>query len=228
MDNSSNTHEAILVILALILFIFMVLSFAQDDMNNAKRYNSFLHYSLGDFELMENLRILSKTQYSGWIATFTHQNGMEMQFGFSNHGHFGEQVAWSAGIIGISELANSIELMGHPNVFVTMHYQDDFSRGRFPQLINTRNGIRLSTITLQELVDDWGLTIYVQGHYNESQNGAKMLEITKKLVQAIAGQLMLDSINFEFIEWYQSQNPRRFVYYRQTGIFDEIERGIRP
>jgi len=163
-----------------------------------------------------------------WIANFTHQNGEEMRFGFDNYQHTGASVAWSAGRIGVSELAREIELINDPNVFLFMHYQDSILPGRgYSRLVDTQNGLRLYSITWQELIEYWGFIVSVRVSCEKPENEAEILERTKGFVRDLSDHVTQDNIDIELIVW--NHNVRRFSYCRQSDTFiDFAERRVRP
>jgi len=190
----------------------------EHNVNYLEIYGDFLSYSLGDFALLseEVDRRISPggvEEFKAWTVQFVHQNGEEMQFQFGNALSMRYYVARHAERFGVSVLSREFGLANNPNVFLQMRFQHDVPREYrdYSRLVAPQSGLRLYSMTPQELVEYWGFALSVSVHNQESEQGAEALELehAKELVRELADYIQHDEVSLSFvISAYDSDEDR--------------------
>jgi len=179
-------------------------------------YSDFLTHSLGNFELLSegvDRRISpgGVEEFRAWTVQFVHQNGEEMQFQFGNALSMRYYVAQYAERFGISELSREFGLANNPYVFIQMRFQYDVPREYrdYSRLVAPQSGLRLYSMTPQELVEYWGFVLSVSVHNQESEQDAEALKHAKELVRDLADYVQQDKVSLSFVtSTYDSDEAR--------------------
>jgi len=189
-------------------------------------YNDFLRYSLGDFDLVHegtdgDRFHRSVSRWRIWALRFEDEDGEERYFTFNNisQNHFIRSVIYQAQRIGASQFLGEVDAANHRNVFHSLRFQSDipFAYREYERLIDPQSGIRLSSVTWRELMEDWGFAVSVRVHSRD----ADMLEFTKELVRVLSDYVAQDYVDVEFVTWQPHYRVMRFSYCRHSNEFIE-------
>ena len=202
------------------------------------RYERFLNYSLGEFEVIIDGELrdaypVSPKTWLVWELQYTHQNGEIRNFSFSDTRHhttgFGRLVLRHATFNVGDEIEREIArqyfideplvelsvrashsfhgMDGNPNSVVEIigvssvertNTQSVFNLAPYAHVINSRTGLRLSTITAQELVSDWGVNFGISVAVRDYDIYEYMIEQTKEMIRAMSAYLEQDQVEIRF------------------------------
>ncbi|MCL2367695.1 MAG: hypothetical protein FWC72_01755 [Oscillospiraceae bacterium] len=213
------------------------------------RYQRFLGHSLGDYQVIIDGEIRTfgepapewKT-YKLWELQFTRQNGEARTFRFVD-GEFPRQVLAHAIDIAREEIKSEVASQYFDEGLIDIHRMPIHSAnviipGRetvvlipgyvdfgysFAPVANPRNGLRLYSVTPQELVADWGVRFGVSVYTRDYENYADILERFKALTRTLADYLEQDETQVFFTLRGNGEDTDeirfRGVYHRQTDTF---------
>jgi len=235
--------------------------------NYLVKYERFLSYSLGEFEViidgeLRDAEPVSPKSWLVWELEYMHESGEVFNFFFSDTRHhygtgFGRTVLHHATAIGLYEITEEvarsyfkdeplIELTtmiwqnfhgttGNPNSEIQIigvmnndrsHFQDALRVCPYAHVINPRTGLRLYSITAQELVSDWGVSFGISVAVRDYEIYEYMIEQTKAMVRTLAAYLDQDQmeIRFRFRDHdFEQEAPFedfQLIYHRETDHFE--------
>ena len=260
------------VVISLItVIVFLVSGCFNTTENYLARYERFLNYSLGEFEVIIDGELrdagdVSPKTWHEWIVEYTHQNGEEHQFQFTNNASkngntadFGRLVLRHATLnIGdeiereiakqyfidepLVELSvrashsfhgmdgnpsSVVEIIGVSSVEST-NTQSALNLDPYAHVINSRTGLRLNTITAQELVTDCGVNFGISVAVRDYEIYEYIIEQTKEMVRTMSAYLEQDQveIRFRFRDHDFDGEPPfedfQLIYCRETDNFEEV------
>ena len=222
------------------------------------RYERFLSYSLGEFEIITAGEIRSAggdpnwKEWMEWEIQFTRQNGKERNFLFTDQNPFGWSVLNHAmsmarediqrevasQYFSIEELTDGsgrmlsnstwgnvvspgagtvVSVFGsHPNTRQLVSCPQFYDR-----VLNARNGLRLYSVTPQELVSDWGFIFQVVVQTDDFENYADLIERFKAMTRTLATYLEQDQIQISF-RFDPPGMSFGGIYNRQTDTFETM------
>ena len=190
-----------------------VMEYTED---NLEKYNEFLSYSLGNFMLVEErARRGNRVGFPGapiiatteWDLLFERLNGERRVFSFDNRLSMENFVLDLASEIAQDDLVNDFisnyfpmeEFAGdsHARVIVRPPLHSD----RSPYILDLQNGLRLSSVTPQELITDWGFTLHTVNIFTSDYRnyGADATEQFTTLLGSLSQFLEQDQIRFTFV-----------------------------
>jgi len=212
-----------------------------------RRYQRFLSYSLGEHQVIIDGEIRTfgepapkhKT-YRIWELEFTRQNGEERNFWFTD-GDFARQVLSYAIYIARGDIKREVAsryfdeelivtgrmpidsaniIVPRADTVVLVLGRIDLDRYSFSRVSNSRNGLRLYSITPQELVSDWGVLFSVSVSTSDYENYADILEQFKALTRTLADYLEQDEMQVFFTLRGNDEISFRGIYNRQADTFE--------
>ena len=194
-----------------------------------EQYGDFLQHSLSDFVLLHEGTggddfLTTVWRWRTWRVQFTHQNGEEKTFFFTNHQPMFDTVAHYARQIGDAQLEERryevdayLASLDHvDSIFLALPFFGDPAHLTDPQ-----HGLRLSyPITWQALIEDWGFVLRAVVH-SRSESRPEALEEMKQLIRILAYYTEQEQIDVHFIHWPSEESSRhsRFQYNRQADTF---------
>ena len=235
-----------LLLMTLILISLAACSTTRHTTNVYRSYRDFLSYSLGEYEIIEERTrrvtdgpiIGSSVEYRIWELEYERQNGEVSVFQFNNRSG---SIAWdfirhAEEIVAedlMREIINdSFEPASLRDITVLVQIQGAIpweERDRsFTRELDSQTGLRLYSVTPQELLDDWNATIRVEARgYYDHGNYMSTIESLEAVTRVLADYLELDRIEVRFALFMSRQNltPRRDVsfhgyYNRETDTFE--------
>ena len=120
-----------------------------------------------------------------------------------------------------------VQIIGVNNAERT-NFQYAFNNCPYSHVINPRTGLRLSTITAQELVSDWGVTFGVSVAVRDYDIYEYMIEQTKEMVRTMSAHLEQDQveIRFRFRDHDFGGEPPfedfQLIYCREADSFETV------
>jgi len=209
---------------------------------------------------IESLWEISPKTWTVWELQYIHQNGEERNFRFSrnnnlngtNYSYFGRQVLRHAMLnVGYKiekEIARQY-FMDEELVDIVVLQDNSFNTqvvrqnsvvqimGRFPisrrraDVLNHRNGLRLYSITSQELVSEWDVEFGISLIIRDYENYEEMIGQLKEMTRAMSAYLEQDQVQI-FVRFRDSNfddapsfNDFRGIYNRKTETFEIYEVG---
>ena len=193
------------------------------------RYEQFLNYSLGEFEIVIDGEIeswdVSPKTWKVWELQYTHQSGEVRDFRFTNlSSNFGRIVLHHAILNTGYEIEREIarQYFEDEELVEIVVLQSDFyniqavsqisllqimgrnrTGGSRTDVINRRNGLRLYAITPQELVSNWNVTFGISVFIRDNEIYEYMIDQTKEMVRTLSAYLEQDQVEvfFRFRDW---------------------------
>lgn len=248
-------HKKSIYIAACIITLLIVLdarlfsSFFTDDY--LVRYERFLKYSLGDFVVIRDSEDHTYVRFDVWELQYTHQNGNSGTFHFSNWEgtHFRNYVSNHARSTAGAHLESEIATQYFTNVssrVISVHPAEEVARSvyrwhwgdddvtilvteitRSHQVLNHRSGLRLHSITPQELVSDWGVSFDISVVVHNYSSYERMIEQLKGMTRTLSAYLEQDETRIFFTIHDNDEAPFDVseinfsgTYYRQTDTFE--------
>ena len=243
-------------LLSLVLVAFFagcfIFDFLEDYYN---RNRQFLSYSLGEYEIIVNdERTNGPHPYQTkrvWELQFTRQNGEEGQFrfvscSFTNPRFYTQVVSsaiWMARDDIHRELANRYFAEEELTAAAGTHTRDlpvrvelgpeapwfDRSIISSARVLNRQNGLRLYSVTPQELVFDWGVRFRIIVRVYIDEDYAEVFERLQAMTRTLSDYLGQDQIRIRLVQWnFTSGGNGTFhrtmfcmTYNRETGTFEE-------
>ena len=233
--------------LALILLVLVLSgcrSTSRDNTDYLAIHYDFLHYSLGDFEVLSESesRYASEwhVQYSRrWMLQYERHDGEVRTFSLNNA--LSQNIMLATVRIALQELSDvvyaffdSAEItitqqdtlrIVTPEASIAINMNDWFLRRISSEdTLDPQNGIRLYSVTTKELITDWGATLHIQASIQADENYLDVIEQLEVLTRALSDYLEADRINLRYFLTNVEADYARDVdfsgfYNRETDTF---------
>jgi len=189
-----------------------VIHFTED---RFEEHYDFLHYSLGDFELLREIAwhdSFPGERVSGreWHLQFTRHDGTVAMFLFRNGSAMGREVTGWASRYGVAQLQTLAEdyfsqesfrhRSGVPRASIVMYFQGaNPSRGNldYSRILDPESGLQLQSVTLSELAD-WDFTFRVIVGTSDHENYLDVIDRLKGMTRTLAAYFGQEQVEVRF------------------------------
>jgi len=179
--------------------------------NYLRRYEAYLAYSLGDFTVLGQRFRSSGTLNRSieWQLQFTRQNGETRLFTVDNGQALAQSVVWG-GAQGIIQDALAGKAAGYfapeeldrdtqtpTQIFLWTGPIGD-RRSDNSRVIDPQSGLRLYSVSPQELVAHWGFNLDIDVRSRDYANRADIIDRLKEMTRTMAAYLEQDDVIVRF------------------------------
>ena len=197
----------------------------RDNTDYLAEHYDFLRHSLGDFEVVNEgvsrIRVGDWGEHQEsrtWTLQYERHDGEMRTFHLNNA--LSDNIVIFAKRIALQELSEYMSgffdsaeisitqfddlLISTPEANIAIEINTSHLRGWFgtpaisADIIDPHDGIKLYSITAQELMADWGATLSVRASSHGYENYMEAIEQLKTLLRALSDYLMIGQIDVDF------------------------------